>query len=281
MDSLPAALPACYQEPLAALVALGRPPNFQTDLWPDYPAEFGLGPEHIDELIRMATDLDLYGPAENSPEDWSGLHAWRALGQLRAEAAATPLLDMLRAVGGDDAAMDEVPVVLGMIGPSAIPRLAEWLDDRDLEPWLFFAASSAIKEIAERHETARDSCVALLAAQLEPARGIDSFLAGAVVAQLLDLNAIETYDIIRAAFERDAIDITIAGDLEDVEISFGLRTARATPRVNRRRNLMQRLGDRWNERTPEEIYDLPPRAEAGRNDPCPCGSGKKYKKCCL
>ena len=24
-----------------------------------------------------------------------------------------------------------------------------------------------------------------------------------------------------------------------------------------------------------------PRAKAGRNDPCPCGSGKKYKKCCL
>ncbi|MBJ94799.1 MAG: hypothetical protein CMP23_10060 [Rickettsiales bacterium] len=22
-------------------------------------------------------------------------------------------------------------------------------------------------------------------------------------------------------------------------------------------------------------------AEVGRNDPCPCGSGKKYKRCCL
>ncbi|MDR3585527.1 MAG: SEC-C metal-binding domain-containing protein [Desulfosporosinus sp.] len=22
-------------------------------------------------------------------------------------------------------------------------------------------------------------------------------------------------------------------------------------------------------------------SQAGRNDPCPCGSGKKYKKCCL
>ena len=22
-------------------------------------------------------------------------------------------------------------------------------------------------------------------------------------------------------------------------------------------------------------------AKTGRNDPCPCGSGKKYKKCCL
>jgi len=21
--------------------------------------------------------------------------------------------------------------------------------------------------------------------------------------------------------------------------------------------------------------------EIGRNDPCPCGSGKKYKKCCM
>jgi uncharacterized protein len=25
----------------------------------------------------------------------------------------------------------------------------------------------------------------------------------------------------------------------------------------------------------------PPTLKAGRNDPCPCGSGKKYKKCCL
>jgi len=37
----------------------------------------------------------------------------------------------------------------------------------------------------------------------------------------------------------------------------------------------------------EEDALLPPPVEpiktpksAGRNDPCPCGSGKKYKKCC-
>ena len=24
-----------------------------------------------------------------------------------------------------------------------------------------------------------------------------------------------------------------------------------------------------------------PRDPVGRNDPCPCGSGKKFKKCCL
>ena len=24
-----------------------------------------------------------------------------------------------------------------------------------------------------------------------------------------------------------------------------------------------------------------PAAKIGRNDPCPCGSGRKYKKCCM
>lgn len=29
-----------------------------------------------------------------------------------------------------------------------------------------------------------------------------------------------------------------------------------------------------------EILPPLPAPKAGRNDPCPCGSGKKYKKCC-
>ncbi len=32
----------------------------------------------------------------------------------------------------------------------------------------------------------------------------------------------------------------------------------------------------------ERLMDLaPPAPRVGRNDPCPCGSGKKYKKCCM
>lgn len=29
-----------------------------------------------------------------------------------------------------------------------------------------------------------------------------------------------------------------------------------------------------------KVIDLSTRTKVGRNDPCPCGSGKKYKKCC-
>lgn len=35
-------------------------------------------------------------------------------------------------------------------------------------------------------------------------------------------------------------------------------------------------GKRSRLRRPDE-----PRYRAGRNEPCPCGSGKKFKRCCL
>jgi uncharacterized protein YecA (UPF0149 family) len=31
--------------------------------------------------------------------------------------------------------------------------------------------------------------------------------------------------------------------------------------------------------TPVQMRRVPPRV--GRNEPCPCGSGKKFKRCCL
>ena len=42
-----------------------------------------------------------------------------------------------------------------------------------------------------------------------------------------------------------------------------------------------KTGKRWYYSDGKEIVE-PLRAEnkAGRNDPCPCGSGKKFKKCC-
>ncbi len=41
-------------------------------------------------------------------------------------------------------------------------------------------------------------------------------------------------------------------------------------------------GHSHNEETKEEKLKMcAPGPNVGRNDPCPCGSGKKYKKCCL
>ncbi|MFM4942348.1 YchJ family protein [Aeromonas bivalvium] len=45
------------------------------------------------------------------------------------------------------------------------------------------------------------------------------------------------------------------------------------------RSRFVRLAGRW-VYTDGEQFAVDPRPLPGRNDPCPCGSGKKFKKCC-
>lgn len=64
------------------------------------------------------------------------------------------------------------------------------------------------------------------------------------------------------------------------EVEF-VATWRVGPEVHRHheRSRFERRGGRWiylDGRAPQAR----PKAAAGRNDPCPCGSGRKYKKCC-
>ena len=40
--------------------------------------------------------------------------------------------------------------------------------------------------------------------------------------------------------------------------------------------LMSKCGEVWGSAKPKQRTT----AKVGRNDPCPCGSGKKYKNCC-
>jgi hypothetical protein len=43
----------------------------------------------------------------------------------------------------------------------------------------------------------------------------------------------------------------------------------------------QNSGDSWDSRIFSQEPEINPWRHVGRNDPCPCGSGKKAKKCCL
>ncbi|MBM4270253.1 MAG: hypothetical protein FJ144_27215 [Deltaproteobacteria bacterium] len=70
-----------------------------------------------------------------------------------------------------------------------------------------------------------------------------------------------------------------------------LESATVRPSRSTVERLVPVLMDAWNAvprpelggRSPEAVYRDAggPTQHAGRNDPCPCGSGAKYKKCCL
>lgn len=66
-------------------------------------------------------------------------------------------------------------------------------------------------------------------------------------------------------------------------VSFECRfTQNGEDKVHREKSLFEREDGEWSFVTGDELKNPTVRYEApkpGRNDPCPCGSGKKYKKC--
>ena len=97
----------------------------------DYVAEFQLTPAHIPELIRLAAMWA--DPQDDWPEDgpiWAPVHAWRALAQLGAVEAVTPLLEMSSDLHYDDWQFEDFPHVFALIGAGAIPPLKRHAADR-------------------------------------------------------------------------------------------------------------------------------------------------------
>jgi hypothetical protein len=216
-----------YPPPVDRLLLLGET-TFGAP-WPDFSAEFGLGPEHVPDLIRLASDEELYEadwPEEDEeprPELWAPIHARRALGHLRAVSAVRPLLDAMDRFGEyDDYWTEELPDILAMMGPEAIPALAGKLDHKEGDDFSRSAAAGALTGISRAHPERRDEIIGLMVGRLEQKDPIDATLNGSIVAELLDLNAVEAAPAIEAAFEADAIDESIAGGWEDVRYELGL-----------------------------------------------------------
>lgn len=239
--------------------------------WPDY-LKLGLTHKHIPQLMKMVADEDLHRADSDSKEVWAPVHAWRTLGQLRATEAIKPLLAQLRKIDEeeDDWVGEEMPEVFGMIGKSAIPHLAEYLSNQSHGLFARICASSSIEQIGIGDSTARLDAVTVLSKQLERYAENDLTLNGFLVASLVDLKGVEALSIIRKAFEAGCVDCSVVGDLEDVEVELGIKDPRRHP------------GFALSSQSQNAAVERELKSEkVGRNAPCPCGSGKKYKKCCM
>lgn len=218
-----------YPPPVDQLLALGDLRG--EGAWRDY-RQYGLGREQVPDLIRMATDPDLNWADSESAEVWAPIHAWRALGQLRAEEAIEPLLGLFEELDDSDWLTEDMPEVFGLLGPPAIPALATFLADKRHGLWPRVTASDSLEHISTQHPEARDACAAALARQLEAFRQDDETLNASLVLGLTKLRATEALPLIERAFAADAVDLTLMGDWEDVQIEFGAKAERDTPRPN-------------------------------------------------
>lgn len=263
-----------YTSPLDRLLQYGEPSTIQK--WQDY-SEIGIGMEHIRDLIDMLTDEDLNWADADSQEVWAPVHAWRALGQLRATEAIEPLiqqLDLIDDEEGDDWIGEEFPQVFAMIGPSAIDPLEEYLANSDNGLFSRICAAYSLASIGEAHPASTEKCQKAITIVLEGFSRNDPDLNGFLISYLVDLKAVDSLNTIREAYQQGCVDIGVLGDLEDAEVLLGVREKRSTPSPKYN----------WSfdgERPATSVTRASKKAKIGRNDPCPCGSGKKYKKCCL
>jgi uncharacterized protein len=210
------------------LFTLGDPGRNLRD-WPDY-LQYGFEQSDVPALIELVADKSLHSAAHDSLEIWVPLHAWRTLGQLRSESAVMPLIGLFDELVEDDWALGELPEVMGMIGFSALAPLGSYVLEQDHDEFARVMALHGLCETAQRHPDQRGDVLACYKNYLQQPDTSKPTLNGLLVAYLLDLDAKELIDDIRSLFARECVDISCAGDLEEVEIELGLRSERSTPK---------------------------------------------------
>ncbi|SRR5579883_2732364 len=190
----------------------------------DYQQVFGIGPEHIPELIRMANGTLLTSEDANDFEFTATLHAVRALAQLRATEGIEGLLPLFeKGMPLDNEWMSStLPEFYTAIGQPALPALTRFLHDPSHSLYARADAASAIAHVVKEHPETRDEGLAAITSVLEHPEQNEPELNGFLISDLIDLKAVEAAPLIEKAFEADEVDESIAGDWDEVKYQLGL-----------------------------------------------------------
>jgi hypothetical protein len=250
-------------------------------------------------------------------DHWIVVHAINILGGMRDEQSLPLLVEMVPHAyfSNHEGGIEVLPAALEQYGAKAVEAYMKFVSEYRGAYWdnpdfahCRHTFSSALTRIALRDETVRarvaDFIFGLFADPQEDDRIFLSFSAGHPIALDKAPGKERGLQAVRAAYERGKISQELNGSFKDF-----------TRMVRERRpslfnDLKSGLFDfykpeeiEWRRKAREEHKeDDPYRPEAkplvpvgytmaerggmertekvGRNDPCPCGSGKKYKKCC-
>ncbi len=253
-----------YQPPVSKVLAYGViKPRKQPGPkhWPDYVGELGLTAEHVPELIRLALDRECQKVPTQWVEVYGQVHGWRALAQLKAIEAAEPLLTLL-GDESDDWVTDEIPYVFGMMGAAVIPALASYLSKSSKQAWGRMTTVSCLRAIAEANPADQGDCVAAMVAQLNDARRNAPEINGLLIAELVELKAVDAAGAIEEAYATDNVDELMAGTWASIQVDLGLKArsdfeeADFQPKIPPELAEIQRLG-RMGAEMSDDVADAP------------------------
>jgi Protein of unknown function (DUF1186)/SEC-C motif len=278
------------QEILDALAAASEPPEAALREATRRRAE--LLPHLLAEVERF---IDAEVDAEASPVFW----IFHLLGSWREAAAYRPLARFLRIEGErleaelDDAITDTAPRVIAAVFDGDLQPILDIIRDPEADEIVRMAMFDALGGLMVEGRIARTTVVGVLrdlAASLDAPPGSLVWTGWAVL--VADLRLEELRELAEEIFAAGKVDPTVM-TLENLRRDFA---SGPDPMPN---PLFEPFGDvveelrSWSIVEDEEddflddVDAFGPQAPAvnpyrhvGRNDPCPCGSGKKFKRCC-
>jgi hypothetical protein len=202
---------------------------------------------------------------EGAPGDgWPPIHAVDLLADLANPLAIEPLLDALGEADWETILHNRIAIRLLDFGAAALEPLLARLD-RAIDEESRAAIVCVLAELGVEDERVFQAIA-------------DEFEANAVLgaSNLLEYGDRRGLPLIAEAILRFEIQwdrYEPFGELPDLVASYeGLSEA---PLPDALREHVDAIRARFEARAPAQS------TKVGRNDPCPCGSGKKYKKCCL
>jgi hypothetical protein len=242
---------------------------------------------------------------ENDVSGYAPVHAWRALAQLGATEAVGLLLEMMDPLdaAGDDWYLEEFPHAFAWIGPASMAPLCDYLADERHGVYPRVCAAGGLRELAKRHGQFRADVVKALCDALSRFEQADETFNALIISDLLDLKATGAAELIERAHAADRVDIMVRGNWETVRKALGVEGRGLVPEHLATKKPLWLLSPKAQAELEsaaellrgqplalqDDLADIPadapvlplqPARKAGRNDPCPCGSGKKYKRCC-
>ena len=265
----------------------------------------------VADLINLLEDAIRVGPATQwemdafgNDDEFNGpLNALHFLAEIRATEARDTVLEFFSQhsellemwLGEENFAEFLHPYV-----ESSLERLTQWMKQPGLSAIAREGFAEAVAGLAMREPSRRAEVLAWFEDLLEFLAGsppedniLDTELVSTMVGSLCDLRAVELLPLIRKLYDRNLVSEFQVGGYDEIAEEF------ATPGDPRKIRPIRPLIDCYRARTTpqappeilrggiESLMDRPtPKSQpdhifAGRNDPCPCGSGRKFKKCCM
>lgn len=286
----------------------------------DFPRE-EIIPDLIKVINFAIENSSVYYDSELSDRNGTStafvLHAMYILAELHEEKALDIIIKFL-SIEEDyldywlgDFLTEEIWKILLLTGYNRLHDLVKIATNYQINESVRFAASQAIAQMVLHYPDKRNEVISSFQDILNfyinndnPDDDAADEILGAVICDLADINATELLSSVKVCFDQKKVDLSWTGTFKEIEKGFINKTQNKYPIEDIFKSYDTIVTKWYSYTSDDDEFDdenfsdddnnyntnniissgeqfVRENPKTGRNDPCPCGSGKKYKKCCL